>query len=201
MKYRSWKVLALAVCAMTAAAVEAKSISGAIAFGYGTVTVPGGMLNSAGGISGYQGALGPGTQPLVLAGSQTGDYSAVPNGTSVLWSPFSFGDTSFTLWSLEAGGTTFSFKATSISIVQQNDTFLDLKGNGIASITGYDQTPGTWTITINSDGTQFTFGATTSVPAPDGGNTVWFLGACMLGLILGHKTLMLKSKTCLTIHR
>lgn len=190
MKYRSWKVLALAVGMMTAAVtVNAAYISGSIQFGNGSITIPGSSLDSAGGISGYQGVLGPSDRPSVLGGSQTGNYLAVPGGTKVDWSPFSFGDTSFLLWQLTTpNGDVFSFKATTLSIVQQNENFLDIKGEGVASITGFTDTPGTWTITVNNLGSQFTFGASTTVPGvPDGGNTVWLLGTCLLGIMFVQK--------------
>lgn len=197
MKYRIWKELVLAVGLMTATAVHATYISGSIEFGHASIAIPGTSLATADGISGYTGFMGPGSPPLVVAGSQTGNYTAVPNGTEVQWSPFSFGDNSFLLWKLTTpGGDVFSFKASSVLIVHQTDTFLDITGEGMASITGFDDTPGIWTITINKEGSQFTFGASTTVPqVPDAGNTVWLLGASMLGAVLIQRILKPISKS------
>lgn len=103
----------------------------------------------------------------IVIPEETGDYSGVPVGTDVTFTPFSFSDSSVTpLWTFTIGSVTYSFEATSITVDVQNSTFLDVSGVGTADITGYDPTPGVWSITDTSTGGSpvFTFGSADSVP-------------------------------------
>jgi len=85
---------------------------------------------------------------------------------------------------------TYSFNATSISSVYAGGQW-DISGSGEAMITGYDDTPGTWTVNLSQSGQSFVFNASTATLVPDGGSTATLLGASFLGLVvLGRKCLV-----------
>jgi hypothetical protein len=127
---------------------------------------------------------------VTVGGSPSGGYAAVPTGTSVAWSPFGWNPASLppTLWTMLAG--TYTFKLNTVSVVTQNNTFLNLSGSGIATAPGFDPTGGSWTFTISnatggaSANFMFTF-ANSQVTVPDGGVTAMLLGSALsvLGLI------------------
>ena len=124
----------------------------------------------------------------VVAGN-TGTYASVPVGTPATYTPFSFSAASVTpLWTFTYGGNVYSFDATSIHIVDQTAAFLNLNGNGFATINGVDMTPGTWSITDThvGGGVVFTFGGSSAVmPAtPDGGLTAVLLGLGLVAICL-----------------
>jgi hypothetical protein len=76
----------------------------------------------------------------------------------------------------------YSFEATSVTVLTQNSTFLNIAGSGIAYIDGFEATPGSWQIAINSGRAAFTFGAYTSASIPDGGIAAGMLAASLSGL-------------------
>jgi hypothetical protein len=91
---------------------------------------------------------------------------------------------------------TASFDFTSLTTLQQpGDNTLKLIGTGMLHLTGYADTPGTFTFTANQDDEQTTFSFSSSNSAqpplnpndtvPDGGLTVMLLGASLsaLGLV------------------
>jgi hypothetical protein len=152
-------------------------ITGEIQFN-GGATLNTGDLSTATAFTSIFGPGGPSTQPQVLGGgTQTGDYSGVPDGTAVTFQTFSFpSSSSFALWSFTVGSTAYSFEATSVTIAYQDSFFLDIQGTGMASITGgattFTDTPGTWEVTDTGSGgvPVFTFGADTDVqgnPTPE----------------------------------
>lgn len=115
------------------------------------------------------GPTGPGSHPLTLAATETGVYTAIPNGTPATFTPFSFNppDAGVSpLWTLTIGPTTYSFDASSVTVDYQDSSFLDIGGTGVAHVTGMTDTTGTWSITdTGGDGALpvFTFGAATTV--------------------------------------
>lgn len=131
----------------------------------------------------------PNDDPVVQYGSQTGAYSAVPAGTPAAWQPFVFSppDASvLPLWTFTIGGITYSFDALSVMVDQQDSTALHLSGSGIARITGYEDTAGTWSITsTEQNGATFTFGGSTSAISnvPDGGATFVLLAFGVIGVL------------------
>jgi hypothetical protein len=116
----------------------------------------------------------------------TGSYSGLTAGTTV-----TFPATGFTffpalspsplvpLWISTVGPTTFSLDALSLTIVFRNESNIAIEGTGIAHITGFDDTLGTWSITANSAGGTASFSAGTIVPEP---LTLILLGSGLLGL-------------------
>lgn len=173
---------ALAVCgAMAAFNIQAAQITGGVLFTGGSLTVNG-SLQTATAFTGFSGSK-------VMLGGQSGSYASVPTGTAVAWTPFTFSPSLFPnpvspLWTFTIGPTTYSFEATSVTMVQQSPGFLNVKGAGIAHIDGYADTPGNWYIHSTGRSTFFTFGAGSNA-VPDGGMTVALLGAAagVLGLL------------------
>jgi hypothetical protein len=115
------------------------------------------------------------------SGPGTGDYSSVTTFLPVTFTPFSFSDSGVTpLWSFTLSGITYSFDATTVS-VQTTPNSIIAQGNGIASITGKDDTAGSWIITANGiGGAALTFSASTAVP--DGGMTAMLVGLGLVGM-------------------
>lgn len=131
------------------------------------------------------------TQGVVAGGTQMGSYSSVPANTGPV--DFSSIDSFHTivgplasspLWTFSYDGNTYSFTATSISLVYQSANFLDISGQGYADITGYAQTAGDWSIDLTSatgnSSVKFVFGADSYIPSvPDSATTA---GLISLGL-------------------
>lgn len=176
-------VASLAVL-MTTLASHAIPIQGSIQFLGQATTDPSGSA-----FIGYSGPGGIGLGPIVQIG--TGDYAGIAAGAVATWSGFSFNPpvASVTpLWTFLISGITYSFDSDSM-VVSHPDAFTwNISGTGIAHITGFDDTVGTWEVTATGSGTTFTFGASTSA-VPDGGTTVLLLGAALSGLALVRRRL------------
>lgn len=131
-----------------------------------------------------------GTEPVVKAGSQSGDYGAIPDATVATWTPFTFapGPASISpLWNLNYNGINYSFAATSMIVNSATPALVDIEGAGIAHITGYDDTLGTWTVrsTPDSGSLSFSFDASTTASGaavPDGGTTFLLLGMALVAM-------------------
>jgi len=177
------------ILAMTSS-VQAIPISGSLQF------VGAANLNSSGtAFSSYSDSSGGGLGPIVLGGSQTGDYSGVTGGITAIWTPFTFNPPAASvtpLWMFTIGATVFSFDATSMQLVHNTANTINIEGTGIAHITGLDDTVGTWTVTSTGSGLNFTFGASTDVGSvADGGTTLLLLGVSLTLLALVGKRLAL----------
>jgi len=159
----------LVLVATAGASVQAAVyINGIISFSGGATL--NGPIPTATAFTEIFGPGGPGTHPVVNPGA-TGDYASVPAGTPVDFTEFSFPGSSVSpLWTFTIGPTTYSFEATSMTttvlIVNQTAHFLNIYGEGVAHITGFEPTPGTWSITSTPAGPVFTFGSVTVVPEP-----------------------------------
>jgi PEP-CTERM motif. len=143
-------------------------ITGEIGFTGGTTL--NGPISSATAFLSFFGPSGPGFDVPVVGGSPTGSYAGVPVGTLATFNPFAFDvqpATPHTLWTFTVDSTTYSFEINTVSISYQGPGFLNIQGQGTAYITGFDPTPGTWSITdTGGNGPVFTFGNITSVPEP-----------------------------------
>lgn len=160
--------------------LQANEITGSIGFGSLGVTVSGGSdISTASSFSV--------TDPFIT--TETGTYSGVPILTSVTFNGFQFNPpvSSVTpLWTFDAGGLTYTFDATSVSDSYDASTRQwDIGGAGIAMVTGYDATPGTWNVNLSQSGASIVFDSSASAAptgVPDGGPTVMLLGGGFLGL-------------------
>jgi len=146
----------------------------------------------------FGGGLGILDQPLgsadaftsitgVKATLATGDYSPIPIGTEAAFTSFTFYPfvgSVFPLWTLTVGPTTYSLNATSLDVYKQIPNFINLEGKGVATITGFDDTPGTWTITgTGTTGALIvSFGATTTATAVPEPASMLLFGLGLLGL-------------------
>lgn len=130
---------------------------------------------------------------VTVGGIPTGSFTGTA-GQSVAWSGFDWNPSNtpiLPLWTFTAGTLTYSFDLNSVSVVSQDNFFLNLVGQGELSITGvgspYEDTAGNWSFTISnpSGGAHanfaFTF-ANSQTAVPDGGATALLLGLGFLGL-------------------
>ena len=187
-------VLVLGTVVLAAAKASATSITGSIQFGE-TSSVTSSLSSIGAANNNFGGGIG--SDPVVMGGTQTGSYSGVNAGTSATWSPFSFNPPAAfvtPLWNMFVGGRNYNFSATSINVLGTDGTLANLEGTGLAHITGYDDTEGSWTATATSQGCQtFSFVATPAPgldgSVPDGGTTALLLGAGLTGLALLRRKL------------
>lgn len=148
--------------------IQAQGISGTIQFSGGALLDNANLALATQFLQIY-GPTGPGSNPGVLASTETGNYLGIPNGTPAAFTPFTFNPAAgsvIPLWTLTIGATTYSFDATSVTVAYQDSYFLDIAGTGVAHITGMQDTAGTWSITdTGGNGSEpvFTFGAATQV--------------------------------------
>jgi hypothetical protein len=102
---------------------------------------------------------------VFAVGNTNGSYSVLTNAPAT-WMPITFSPTTTPvtpLWSCVSNGVTYSFDATSMRIVFTNSSFLNIQGAGIAHITGYADTPGTWTLGLQQFGSSVSFSASTII--------------------------------------
>lgn len=178
----------LFAAALSGTVANATPIVGSISFNGNAVTNTG-NLNTATAFTSITGVtVVPG--PF---GGPSGDYLVVPTlgGDSVTFTPFAFSAVGITpLWTLTAGGITYSFDATGpISIDFQSSSFLNLSGSGTAMISagGFTPTAGSWTIQETRSGASFSWGSSADVesPTPDSSNTAVLVAFGLAAIALG----------------
>lgn len=136
----------------------------------------------------------------VTVASDTGEYATLgaTNNTPVDFTGFKFNPpvgTVTPLWTFDIGSTVFSFDSTSFSSVWNpgisNGEWVIL-GQGVASISGFSDTPGTWTMNLSDSG-NLTVGFDSTAAAvpvstvPDGGNAAILLGGALSAIGLLHR--------------
>jgi hypothetical protein len=95
-------------------------------------------------------------------------YTPLKNSRAATWSPFIFnppGIPVIPLWTCTTNGVSYSFDASSMAVVFTSGNFLNIQGTGIAHVTGYADTPGIWTISVQAIGASVNFTASTTVSA------------------------------------
>jgi uncharacterized membrane protein len=179
-----------------------------------TPTVFGAAILGEVGFSGtavLNGSLATATAFTSFSGVQvsdgTGSYEAPAlvsdvTAVTVTVTAFSFGSGSYSmtpvspvvdpLWTFSVGGTTYSFKLSAISVsrsVIPSTQFLNITGQGAASITGYDNTPATFALSSSQSlgssnvSSSFTITSTaigTTIPEP---GALSLLGVVLFGLV------------------
>jgi hypothetical protein len=92
-------------------------------------------------------------------------------------SPFTFNPSTAVNSLLTIGG--WQVDLSTISIVDQTTSVLNLAGSGAISGNGYDLTPTQWTLSANATGNSYSM-TVTAVPIPA---AIWLFGSGLLGLI------------------
>lgn len=188
--FRKQLIMGVAGIMVFGLSAQAQLFTGSISFVGGTdLDQP---IESATTFVNFYGPSGTGG-PVVQGGSMTtGVYGSVPGGTPVLFSaPFNFTSSltsPFQLWSFTYGATTYSFDVTSITTDIQNVysggiAYLNVGGTGMGHVSGYSETPASWSITgttANSGSLTITIGSSVNaVPEPPA------LAFGLIGLVVG----------------
>jgi hypothetical protein len=183
---------------LCAAAVCAAVLAGTSALAIPVTEFSGSITFSATGVTTDNPILQDDTK-FSLAGvttaTTTGTYSTLGvNDEAVSFTGFTFtgpgaAATVIPLWTFDVGQTVFGFDATSVTAQWVNTVGSSgewiISGTGMASISGYTDTPGTWTVNLSDSGNlavAFDATADASPTVPDGGTTVTLLGGAFLGL-------------------
>jgi hypothetical protein len=112
--------------------------------------------------------------------------------TPVTFSGFQFNSSvvpSSPLWTFTIGATTYSYDATSISssynsALQQ----WDIGGTGVAMVTGYTPTDGTWNVNLSESGSTIVFDSSAAVTAVPEASTLALMGSGIMFLAgIGRK--------------
>jgi hypothetical protein len=156
----------LCLCAFNAVDTRAAEINGDISFA-GFVTLND-SLSSSTAITSFSD---------IQITSTDGDYTGVPLASTIdpgvtfntfQFSP-SFTTPTPTLWNFTYNNTTYDMLFSTGSIVSQTSAALVLAGTGTAQITGFDNTPGTWSLAITQSGSTLSFASSNGahgVPEP-----------------------------------
>lgn len=127
------------------------------------------------------------TPNLPFVTSKVGSYSGVtPTPGTLSFPGFNLNpppSSVQTLWSFQADGLTYSYDATSV-IAMFNSSLdeWDIGGDGIAMITGYSPTDGTWNINLSQSGNAIVFDSSAAVnPLPES-STLGLMTAGLIGL-------------------
>ncbi len=127
----------------------------------------------------------------VAAGAEDGTYASVPDFTLTSFKPFSFSASNvYPLWTFTVAGLTYSFDATSMMVNTKNSHFINITGTGYASVTGYADSPGTFSITLtdargSESNKTYTFGASfTASRVPETASMALLIGLGFSGVFL-----------------
>lgn len=134
-------------------------------------------------------AAAAGIQSWTLAEveARSGSFDPVADGTIVSFlQPWIFNDDTSTmpLWTI-AGPEGFTFNLTSFTKVHHSKYFLAIRGTGILTANGFEDTPATWWFTTQGVAADQKFSwssVTVAEKVPDGGTTLLLLCGSLLGL-------------------
>ena len=191
-------VSALAILG-SATRAEATSISGFVSFAGNFAPTGGTGLADATGID----ILGPLTNNVFVtcafAGTCTGDYASLNNPVPVIatYNDFTFspppapGSPIAPLWTFLWAGKTYSFDLATVTIHTQDAQFLTLRGTGTLKITGFDDTPGTWSFSGDTTKRSAVIAfSSTATAVPEDGSTALFVGIGLLLSALIHRKMV-----------
>ena len=120
----------------------------------------------------------------VNPGEQFGSYATIPDNTAAAFTPFTFVPATIPvspLWQLTYNGVTYSFDATSMNPVYDSGIW-NFDGTGIAHVTGFDDTAGTWSMHAFGIGESYSFSFASAVPEPSASALMLVALAGALGL-------------------
>lgn len=178
---------AIVVASGLAVSAQATQINGTVGFTSAPNSSGGSLVNNGGGSF----TLNFNNPLHVNFG--TGDYNTIPTlvGSDVTFTPITFTNgggltsTNTPLWTFTANGMTYSFDLLSLSTAtfhNGNPSALTLMGDGIAHITGFEDTKAIFA--VEATGNHLTFAilqpSNTAVPTPDAGSALALLG---IGLV------------------
>lgn len=147
------------------------------------------------------------TEVRVSIGTQLGDYVGT-GGSDVVMNPLTFSPFEApmsALWSFTDDGKDYSFWLDSLNTVERTNLGaglyqLSVSGGGTASISGFEDTAGVFSITTtgNTEATALGFGAftfaTETDSVPDGGSAAMLLGAGLLGLAVVQRKMKYRAE-------
>jgi hypothetical protein len=121
----------------------------------------------------------------VLPGQQSGDYATIPDNQLVAFTPFVFVPAtvpSSALWTLTWNGKIYEFFASTMTASYDADLAIwNFGGNGVARITGFAETAGTWNLAAGQVLSSYWFGSAAVVPEPSASALMLLSLACALG--------------------
>jgi hypothetical protein len=161
---------ALAAMAMPVVAAAAP-ITGFISFGGAYTPVDGGGAAVAQSVATGVDVTGDvAVVSCALSASCLGTYAPVTGLVAATYNDFQFnplGGSVSPLWTFTHLGVTYTFDLATVNIDVQDDVFLTLTGTGTLHATGFDDTFGRWSFSGDTtNGAQFAFSSTNSVPEP-----------------------------------
>jgi len=158
---------------------RANLVTGSIGFGANGVTINSANLATATSF----------TVTAPYTDEETGTYGVVAQNTGVTFNGFVFNPPAASitpLWTFDIGSTVYSFDATSdTSFFNSTLDQWDIGGNGIAMVTGYTPTDGTWNVNLSQSGASFVFDSSEAalpVAVADGGSSLALLGGAFIVL-------------------
>lgn len=169
-----------ALTALSTQEAQAAKINGRIDFA-GSVMFDASALQNVTQVMEWKDVFGNGPN-LSNVAVTSGNFSGVPLGTqATMATPWVFVNPTPGLWSIPAVFGGFTFNLLSATVVMQDATFLNIRGTGIITAPGFEDTAARWAFTVQNAGGAagefFSFSANTaSQGVPDGGSAVALLG-------------------------